>query len=93
MIWFDCDYLIQACGDVEGVRKICAEHAALGYPCPSKNAIAVWKHRGRIPYDWMPVLVHHALTRGAGPDVFTQTDPREVYDERRFDPTRPRYAD
>lgn len=75
MYGWDTERMMHLAGGPTGMRALCAEVAPAVTP-PSVATTTVWRGRGRIPQDWLPVVVRGLLARGHHYSVLT----RELFD-------------
>lgn len=73
MLRWNISFIFKTLGDTQGIVQLCAEGHP-GYDGPARATVAVWKHRGRVSAEWLPVLVAELLSRGVDPnDLFEIT--------------------
>jgi hypothetical protein len=53
---WDTERIFGVCGGDAGVIAVCARAEPLTVP-PRPGTVAVWRHRKRIPSEWLPALV------------------------------------
>lgn len=78
MIVWDIGHIFHKLDGSKGVLAACELHNADAQP-PQPTTVAVWKHRNRIPAEWLPAVFFEYLAQGGAlDDAFTTASADEL---------------